>query len=75
MSGILGLDGYRYSLRTLTRMARARSIDEWNRTADLMAHLSNLQRTSDSDRIWMRADFHPFLPKPELPRTSNPADI
>ena len=44
-------------------MARARGNDAWNHTADLMAHLGNLQAL---EVVWQRADFHPFLDAPGI---------
>lgn len=50
------------TLRELQHMARGKQREAWNHTADLMAHLRNLQRGSKSDPLWLREDFHPFSP-------------
>jgi hypothetical protein len=51
--------------------------ESWNHTADLLAHLSNLNRSQESSRVWTREDFHPFLKKEAAPiaRTSDPRDL
>jgi hypothetical protein len=50
-----------FTLRELTDMAEGRERENWNHTADQMAHAANMQRTSDRDRVFSRRDFHPYL--------------
>lgn len=58
-------------------MAEGKDKAHWNHTADLMAHLANLQRTSDHDRLWARHDFHPYLKRdaPQPAKLKDPALI
>lgn len=57
------------------KMTRARQVEAWNHTADLQATLANLHRTEAGGKIWKRADFHPFIESPKLPRSNDPLDI
>jgi hypothetical protein len=54
-------------------MAEARSRDEWNRTACLMALLANLNRDPKKHAPYKPSDFHPLERKGK--QISGTADI
>ena len=54
-------------------MSEGRECSEWNRTASTMALMINLTRTSDSDRAYEPADFHPYLKTQD--EIINPKDL
>lgn len=56
-----------YTLRELDWMAWGRSNEEWNRTAHLMTLIATIHSDPDKGRAPMVADYHPYLPEPELP--------
>lgn len=51
-------------------MAWGRSNEQWNHTAKLMTLLASIHADPDSGRRPHVADYHPYLPEPELPKAS-----
>lgn len=48
-------------------MAWGRSNEEWNRTAHLMTLLATIYSNPDNGREPTLADYHPYMPEPEIP--------
>lgn len=48
-------------------MAWGRSNEHWNHTAQLMTLLASIHSDPDKGRMPTLADYHPYLPEPELP--------
>lgn len=51
-------------------MAFGRSNEQWNHTASLMALLATIHSDPKSGNKPSPADFHPFMPEPELPEAT-----
>lgn len=51
-------------------MAWGRSNEEWTRMAHLMTLIATIHSDPDSGRAPTVADYHPYLPEPELPTAS-----
>lgn len=51
-------------------MAWGRSNEEWTRMAHLMTLIATIHSDPDSGRAPSIADYHPYLPEPEMPEAT-----
>lgn len=51
-------------------MAWGRSNEQWNHTSSIMALIAAIHADPDKGSSPQPADFHPYLPAPELPQAT-----
>jgi hypothetical protein len=69
LAGVIGIDPGPHTMRQLRIMAMARQRSDWNRTASMMSLFANANRDPAKSKVFVPADFHPFierLPEPKV---------
>ncbi len=60
-AGVLGIDPGIFTLRELSLMAKAKKLEDWNRTSAILSQNHNMNRSSKNDPVRLPDDFNPYV--------------